>query len=347
VDNQSSNSLINRAIIESRFGDRSFILVEGDLLKDDGDLIVVNTYRNDDGEVTGDFADVIATKLEMADAFERPIFFLENGGTINLIQGENKSSQKLLVIHTNLKEGQPISAELYAEMIRGLFSAIVALEVAGYRFSNISFPVLFRKGIGSIYNEAAKTLIKYAVQWLKQSNYTNSIRYFVYIGNEVVQWNEAIERSLGRSVVNAAVDEEVSRLRLYLLGLISSFPREQAVYQDTLVPLQNALNREMISPEVVAAFGRKLAESLCETITGNTEASFNANLSAMKHSGKHDLFFIQNLYQMKAYGNTSVHRSNPIYGTDKLSSDDLKILLLILKDILGEYERNILGGLDV
>ena len=100
----------------------------------------------------------------------------------------------------------------------------------------------------------------------------------------------------------------------------------------------------MISPEVVAAFGRKLAESLCERITGNTNVTFNINLSTVKHTGNYDPFFIQCLYQIKAYGNTSIHRSKPMYGSDSLTSDDLKILLLILKKILLEYQKKIMQG---
>lgn len=332
------NEMINRVIIESNRGDKSFILIKGNLLRDDGDLIVVNTYEDMNGNIIGDFSQMVKEQFHLANAKERTIFFLENGGSVNLIESSSDTSIRILILHSRLREGEPISKELYEKLIKGLFSALVSLEVSGYRFSTISLPVLLRKGISHIHNEAAAILIQHAVKWLKTSKYTNTIRYYVYEKGDQNKWNDAIEQTLGRSVVNATIDEQVSKLRIYLLALIYSFPKDEAVYQDTLVPLQNALNRELISPEVVAAFGRKLAESLCEKMTGNTKVSFNVNLSTLKKAGNLDPFFLQCLYQIKAYGNTSIHRSNPIYGSDTLTLDDLKILLIILKKILLAYQ---------
>lgn len=342
MENEKLNTVINRVIIESNKGDRSFTLVEGDLLQDDGDLIVVNTYENEHGEIEGDFAQVLKEQFHLGESQERPVFYLENGGYISFIESVDKEAKKMLILHSKLKEGEPISQQLYETMIKGLFSSLVSLEISGFAFTTVSFPVLLRKGINGVYNEAASTLIQQAVKWLKKSSCTNTIRYYVYLENDSTLWHEAIERSLGRSVVNANIDEDISRLRTYLLGLIYSFPKEEAVYHDTLVPLQNALNRDSISPEVVAAFGRKLAESLCESITGNTDVTFNINLSTIKNKENIDPFFIQCLYQIKAYGNTSIHRSKSIYGSDSLTSEDLKILLLILKKILLEYQKKIM-----
>ena len=254
MDNEKNNTVINKVIIESNQGDRSFTLVEGDLLQDDGDLIVVNTYENEHGEMEGDFAEVVKNKFQLIEAKERPIFYLENGGYMSLIEPAHKDSKMMLILHSKLKEGEPISKELYETMIKGLFSALVSLEISGYRFATVSFPVLLRKGINGIYDEAAATLIQHAVKWLKKSSYTNTIRYYVYLENDSVLWNESIERSLGRSVVNANIDEEMSRLRIYLLGLIYSFPKEEAVYQDTLVPLQHALNRDSDQPRSCSCF---------------------------------------------------------------------------------------------
>ncbi|MBO1514350.1 DUF4145 domain-containing protein [Metabacillus bambusae] len=341
METSKENTLRNRVIIETNHGERSFFLVEGDLLLDDGNLMVVNSYENEYGETTGDFVDLLNIHFDVDFIKEKPVFFLENGGYISLVETlTNKGLDKrmILILHSKLEEGKAINRSIYESLIKGLFSALTSLELTGYKFESVSFPVLLRKGLNGIYNEAAEVLIKYAVEWLKKSIHTNTIRYYVFHHDEVELWNKAIEYSLGRSIVYAK-ENEINILRYYILGLIYSFPKEESVYHDTLIPLQNALNRDQISPEIVAAFSRKLAESLCELITNHYDVSFDTNISTLKKNGNIDPIFIQCLYQIKAFGNTSIHRSRPNFGTDKIIAEDLKILLFILKKLLIKYEE--------
>lgn len=332
------NNLLNKVIIESLKGDRSFVLIKGDIYKDDGELIVVNTYE-ESGQIVGDFSNA-KEKFKLTEAKERIVFFLENGGHISILESENPSDKKLLFLHSKLNESEQTSIDLYEEMIKGLFSALVSLEVSGYKFPTISLPVLLRKKIENIYNEAASVLINHASVWLKKSSFTHSIRYYVWVENDDIQWNAAIEHSLGRSPVNTLIDNELSDLRKYVLGELFTFPKVNSVYQDTIIPLQNGLNQDMISPEMIASFGRKLAESLCEMISGNSHDTFDKNLTLIKNNNLiSDTFFLQCLYQIKAYGNTSIHPTKAQNDLFKINADDLKILLLILDKIQFEYRK--------
>lgn len=337
MDSEMEKLLINRVNIESKHGDRSFILLKGDILKDDGDLIVVNTYKSDIGETVGDFVSFVSA----CEAKEQQVYVLENGSTISLLEKSQLNFKRMLILNTNLLEGEQLAKESYECFIKGLFSSLAALELLGYQFPTISLPILLRKGLsGNYYNEAA-ILINHAVEWLKRSSYTNTIRYYVYLEQDMEIWNEAIEHTLGRSVVNPNENEDSSRLRQYILGVISTFPKDEVVYKDTLVPLQIALSRDTISPHVVAAFGRKLAETFCELITGKVDVTFNTNLASMRDMAEFDSFFIQSLYQIKAFGNTSIHRTQPKYVTNEMDPDDFNILLSILIKILLVYENRI------
>lgn len=337
----SANTLLNRVNVETNYGDRSFFLINGDLLLDDGDLYIVNTYENSSGEKYGDFVSLIKEKYQASYLNDKPIYYLKDGGYIGLsIPKDRNRNPILLFVHTKLKEGEEISKDLYESIIKGIYASLASLELSGYQFHTISFPVLLRKGISHIYKDAASILIKNSISWLKKSLSTNTIRYYVYLKEDAEEWNQALDGALGRKAIDPNYDEEVSGLRNFILSLINYFPKQSILYEDTILPLQNTLMRENISPEIVASFGRKLAESLSEEMLGQQSISFNKNLKLLEDL-QFDPLFIQTLYQIRSFGNSSIHRSKITYGINTMETEDLKILLIIIKKLIVYYQEKV------
>ncbi|MEK4230855.1 hypothetical protein [Solibacillus sp. FSL H8-0538] len=333
------NLLINQVLIESKYGNRSFNLILGDLLQDDGQLLVLNVYE-EDGAPDGDFMPFI----EQHKNNEKPLIFLRNGGIITFINAQ----QPILVVYSKLQEGIPISPTMYDEFIQSIFSAVLRLELEGKQFNTIALPVIFRKGIGAIYEDAANTLISYAAKWLKQSQFTKSIRYYVYLKDDMPVWDAALNTALGRMIIDLSEHGELQQIRRVVLSEIERFSKQHVAYQDTLIPIRDALERPQMTVEVIAAFTRKLAETLCVELTGDAHATFDANIFTLIQQKIHSQLFIQRLYLVKAFGNSSIHRATTENYPIQTTIDDLKILLIILLQLIKDFPKeNLIKKVEV
>lgn len=316
--------LINEVIIDSMRGEKTFCLVQQDLFTGQHDLTVLNVYGKD-REIVGDFAEYVRTLTN-----GRVLSVLDDGEKIVYYEAPNK----VLVIFGKDDENAAISPEKYAASIQALFAAVWRLEMEGVHFETMALPVIFRKAIATIHPYAIEQLIEKASKWLEKSFYTQSIKYYIYLEQDAAAWNEAMNTALGRTAITLEAEGAIANLRRMIISEIELFPSKHRLYVDTLTPLKRSLHSKLVTIEVVAAFSRKLTEAYCEMLTGQASATFDQNLFFLKENKMLSPIFIQQMYLIKNFGNSAVHRSQPFNSPYAFVSEDLKILLLLTYIVL-------------
>lgn len=328
-----NNKLINQVLVESPAGNKAFNLILGDILQDDGQLTILNVYEDETG-IVGDFSVQVLAQQQN----ERVIGYLHDGGRITFVE----APKCIITIYVKKNEHEAITEEEYAQYIQAIFSAIMHVELIGYTCQTIALPVLFRKAIKAIHAEAIHVLIKQAERWLEKSLHTTSIRYYVYLPQDMEMWNQALNQVLGRAFIDVSEAGDLQQIRRLLLIEMERFSQYHPIYHDTLLPLKSALERPQLTMEVIAAFARKLAESLCEELVGQAGNSFDTNIYQLRQQGHYSAVFIQRLYVVKAFGNSAVHRQINDYAFMPVQSDDLQILLLIILQLIKDFPKEVL-----
>ena len=321
------NKLVNQVLVETKAGNRSVNLMQGDILQDDGQLTVLNVYE-EAGVITGDFS------AQLQDVEERVMRYNHDGGHISYSDG----AKRRITIYVKKKEQDEMLIEDYEYYIQSVFSVIMLLELEGCEFQTIALPVLFRKTILPIHEQAIQVLLKQAEHWLEQSLHTRAIRYYVYLPEDMELWNTSLDNVLGRPSLDISEVGEVQQIRQLLVKELDQFSQFDAIYWDTLMPLRDVLQKPQLTLEVVAAFARKLAEGLCEQLFGIEENSFDLQIRYLSLQKKVDHTFIQQLYLVKAFGNSAVHRTNRLQ-LMQTKVEDLQILLLLILQLIQKFPK--------
>lgn len=191
------NQIIQEQTIDTVNGNSKFSLIYGDMLQVHTDLWVTTVYAENKGEL---FQSIQKSLLLSEDTQERKIIPLRNGGHIGFI---NHSSQKLLTVNLNMTEGNPINQRDFNQMIQATFAGLAALVYEGYRFDVISIPVIGKKGIHlKEYEDSLKSLIHYAVNYLKYATPSTTINYYVLEKEELPFWDNAMSNIFSRNVLD-------------------------------------------------------------------------------------------------------------------------------------------------
>ncbi|MFK4997137.1 hypothetical protein ACI2OX_04680 [Bacillus sp. N9] len=238
-------------------------------------------------------------------------------------------------MHTEIVEYESITLEQYQLYIDAVFTSLQALEAYGYHFESIALPVLLRNGIQSIHEEAIKRLIENAAAWLKTSAHTKVIKYVLYKDHDSRLWNDHLDKVLGRKI--AHVNKESTIYRNQVLSLLQRFDQNIPYWNDTLLPIRNALERKDFRPEVLAAFSRKLLEVFCHDFNkaqNSSETTLDGYLAFIRKNKLLNEWDIQTFYQIRSFGNPSIHRPDPVIGPKSMNENDITILLLSLYKLL-------------
>jgi hypothetical protein len=330
------NKIKNRVIVESFKGDRAFLLLEGDIFIEPADTYVFNTYKNMDMEVSGSLIDRLRDLYQQDEISDTPFYFTKNGVTVNRLQLDK--GRNVLLLHSGLFEHENLSLEQYKTFIEIVFTSLTALEAYGERLETIAFPVLLRNGLTSIYRDAIKILVEKATEWLKTSDSTKVIKYVLYEDGDADKWNDHLDHVLGRTVIKVNESSELRQYQNKALSILQRFNPNVAYWNDTLLPIQDALQRKDFRPEVLAAFSRKLLEVYSHDLNevdGNEASSLEGNLSIIRKKNKElTEWDIQMLYQIRSFGNPSIHRTDQLVGPSTMNEKDVMILLICLCRLL-------------
>ncbi|MEH6934258.1 hypothetical protein [Bacillus sp. JJ783] len=336
-------NIINRVIVDSTFGDRSFLLCKGDLLESSGDgAIVITTYKNESGQIYGELVESIRQRMNIDTLKIDPFYHVNDQVFIGYtILQEGKQDKFVLTINFNRTHDILFSKEEYEELIEGVFATLAALEFSGYRFSSIALPVIGRKGLVGNYSAEITTLLEHATRWLKKSKYTKTIYYCIYLDEDVEIWNATLNQVLGRSIIPLHYSKEMDQIQKELLNILDSIPKSDAFWEDTFLPLRTALQRvNEIQFETLAAFGRKFAENTCQNLcelTGTGTELFDMNLRNIKNNNVLNRSMSQYMYGLRSFGNPAIHRTATLIGENRPTEEDIYVLLLMLRKILKLY----------
>ncbi|MBO1514349.1 hypothetical protein [Metabacillus bambusae] len=237
---QLQAKIIQQLILDTRNGDRYFELLYGDLLSANTDLLVTTVYNSNDGELFNS----IKKQLNLVEYAERKIIPLDNGGFIGFIQ---HPMQHILTVHLNRLEGSVIGNEEFNQIIQSTFSAMAALVYEGYSFKEISLPVIGKKGLDpNEYKGSLQTLIHNAVKYLKYTDTTKTIKYYVNVEEDVPFWESAMNTLFPRNHVNQPNTKEmISNTKVKIVSLIDSFPyTDRTVLKNILIEISKELIKD-------------------------------------------------------------------------------------------------------
>ncbi|WP_322551844.1 hypothetical protein AAB109_05830 [Priestia megaterium] len=347
-----SNKILKKILLETGQDDRSFLLLHGDLLQDEGDVIIITIHDNAD-QSQGELYEAVKQKYGIDLWEERRIYFLEGGGWIGEVKIDNEDSHHkpiILTLHTGLPEGTVFEIETYEKYVKGTFAALAALEFEGVNFRDVALPVLIRKGLENNYEEAIQLLIKYATSWLKKSLHLKTIKYYIYHSEDAVKWDSAMEKVLSRTYVSYQKAGIIQQLRREIIMVIDTFKKEKDLDYDLLWSLRESISRnsEGISKEV-GINARTLAEvivkNLCEkepSIGRRPKEDLSRTIQFLKEEKIISELLSQYLHSLRSFGNFMAHmdrNSEYKYSISHIQEDDKLFFMTTLLRTLRYYAR--------
>ncbi|PFK46554.1 hypothetical protein COI93_04320 [Bacillus cereus] len=353
IQKKVPNKILKKLLLDTVHGDRSFLLLQGDLLQDEGDVIVITIHDQGDSP-QGDLYDLVKEKFDIDHWHEKEIYFLGDHGWIGEVHYEHREGRHnpvILTLHTGLPEGTIFEITAYEKYVKGTFAALAALEFEGRSFRELALPVLIRKGLEENYEEAIQCLIKHATSWLKSSKCSETIKYYIHKPEDAMKWEESMESVLSRTYVSYSKAGIVDQLRKEVLTVIDTYKKEEYLWREVLSPLRNSLSmqKDRISPDtkrVARSLAEVIVKLICEKqgIPFHLQASnLTSTIETLKRSDIIPELAAQYLHVLRTFGNKKSHIDNSDqfkYPIRTLGEDD-EILLLstILRSL--RYYANI------
>ena len=345
VKNRAKNKVLKKLLLDTMYGDRSFLLIQGDLMQDEGDVIII-TIHDQDSNLQGELFESVKEKFGIGKWEEKLIYNLDDHGWIGKVVYDHLDgghNPVILTMHTGLPEGTTFEIEAYEKYVKGTFAALAALEFDGSKFRELSLPVLIRKGLENNYEEAIQCLIKHATNWLKSSKNGETIKYYIYQPQDAIKWEESMEAVLSRTYISYSKSGIINQLRKEIIKQIDTYKKDKFLWEEVLIDLRSSLatEKDEISSTTKIA-GRKLAEVIVKSICNKHNIPNDSDLAAMiaklKNTNIIPDLAAQYLHSLRIYGNKKAHIDNSEkieHPIKKLFEEDGIILLsTILRTLL-------------
>ncbi len=351
VLNKYEQQAINSVLIESSSGLRTFELVQGDILADPADLLVLSTHHNPKIQPTG----LIISSIKNSFGFDIDVsnkWLNFSGGILSCIQipPKNFPFSCILIMRIADSQKQDDPVHYYDTAVQGTFSSICALEFTGKAFSTISLPVLSGQRVID-YQQAVASLLRHGVEWLRRSIYTKRLRYYVFEEAGMAAWDDAMNACLGRSYVDTGKKSILCGLCREIVHVIDKYDVADEIFARILNELRDTLGQpNHISPQRVAIVGHKLAEyvaeRLCQIANVTVKRELVNNIEALRKTKVAD-WVLSYLNSLRVFGNESVHEIGS--RRDKVPSclgeNDLVSILSAIRSVI-DFWQNSLTALE-
>lgn len=344
-DVETSNSVV----IETPTGYKTFKLVFGDITTVSTDLLVVSTHSNLDFEASGLVLDRLWDQHDVVvDRAQRWLTLGEDLWTCFQEQHAPTPFSGLLTICLPQILHQPDPLPFFDRAMRGVFASCASLEYMGCSYPVVSLPVLYgQRLVAKHYPEAVKSLIRHALDWLKQSKGTKVVQFVIFEAQKKEAWNEAMDQCLGRFPISAAADQVLQSLCLDLAQQLTShtFPE----LQEPLAELAGDLSHpDKISIESICNSGRKLVEAMLDVVlrqqaTGKIKsANFNSiatDIDDLRNRGRIAPWIASYMHSLRIFGNHTAHYQNDAltYRPNRLSRGDIVSALCAIRALLSSW----------
>lgn len=261
---------INSVSVETAQGYKTFNLMHGDITQVPTDLLVLSAY----GDAVSSPEGQVVRALCRRDVFIAPephwLNFSERCWTsFQRQEGGGPLSALLTVFIRQLAwTGDPLP--MFEEAVLGVFASLAALEYRGEAYKRVSLPVLYGQRIlmehsrgKELYPRLIEILIRQGLLWLKKSDQTHTIQFVVFEENQMVAWDEAMNKTMGRSLISAGSDAVLVSLCQEIVDVIHSRPDGRLA--GAVVPLADALaHQDRLSIENVCVWVGNLSK-LCSS----------------------------------------------------------------------------------
>lgn len=331
---------VNAVSVETPHGLRTFELYSGDMFSQAVDLMVISTHHREQEQASGPLVETLRDQFAFeVDASDAMIQF--GGGISACAQPADDSVpfHELLTMRIAAPRLQKEPAEFYDRAIQSTFASVAMLEFLGRSFESIALPVLVREGIID-YSSAVRSLLRHALTWLRRSQHTNSVRYYVYHPDELVEWDAAMNASLGRTYVDAEGESVLRGLCREIVSAIDSGVL-RGYFDELDDALRNALaNPDRLCVQTIATFGRKLSEVVTEQVCRDLNLPLGrdllTNIEAVRNSKMLAAWIASYLHSLRVFGNEGVHSLAVKRGVvpSALSTEDLLSIFCAIRAVI-------------
>lgn len=350
-DSSDGAQTINSVSVETPSGYRSFQLVQGDIAALPTDLLICSSHPDEhrplDGQIIRRLRERYGVALQQACRF----LSLDHDCWTSFHPAPAGLSYTHALV---LRMPEPVSKNegnvLFDNAIQGTFAAAAALELMDYRFPVVSIPLLYNRQLENRV-AGAEALIRRATAWLKQSAHTHTIQMVFCDTRDMACWDEAMNRSLGRSYVSGGSNKLVAGLCSEVLGLLAGTPDPRLA--NAIGPLRGALAQaDKLYVEHIGAFGRKLVELMLRHLLPklglrHTNVLAN-NIDELTKSHRVAPWIVSYMHTLRIFGNECVHSRDQIssYQPARVDTGDLVIALSTIRSLLAFWNEFCSGPIE-
>lgn len=347
----SYSHLLNTVSVETPNGFRTFNLFQGDLCDSNAELLVVSTHANPLAGMDGMVMKSMEERLNVDFSTLRPLLLLRDAAGSYLVDsGGILGSCRVLLVripgaNTIMRQGEePI--RVYKDILWTVFGSLAALEMDEEipHLKSMALPLLGGMREYEIPN-IMETLLHQALGWLKASRFMEKVDFYVFEEDHVTEWEDAMNRALGRRVVNLASNAALEGLQQELRAQIErSKGLDQDALQKILLPVEEYLKSDSVYFHSVAMAARQTVEHMVQNIRDMHELPCQKDLfHEIKLLYDKDIiapWIVNHFHCLRILGNEGVHaKGSVLYRPKELQEADLMALLCSLLRVLMFWEE--------
>ena len=337
----STTKLVNTTSIESPFGYKSINLYVGDITTCRDELLVVSSYPKQAGEPVGAVIQAFKQSHGLSIKAIKPLILMNNViGTYRVAPHEGSNShffKDILVVKIPGGSGDNSELstvlEVYGNLLWTVFGSIAALEQGGNEYRSMAMPLLGGQR-GYPLQDSMEIILRQATRHLKSSRTMTSVNIYLDSENTLLAWSSAMDKVLGRRLVDAAKHQVIAALRSEILVKIRESSKfSSADFSDVITPLESALKADTICLQLVAAFGRSLVERIVSKILLvrkiPSKNNLQQNISTLAYQEVVAPWMASHFHSLRVFGNEILHGKDKIvnFRPDRLEEEDLVAVL--------------------
>lgn len=343
--------IVNTCNIDTIYGNRSINIIKEDITESNDDLIIFSTHADLETPIYGEVYNSLCKKYAMTRSGKGKMSMEINGIVLEYWREklEDKIQNFLMARISEFSQKSNI-VEIHDKHVKAIFSSLKALEFNELIFENISLPIIAGNRNVDSY-ESIKILLKYSIKFLKESKNTETINFYFIEEEEEQVWNEAFEKTLGRTYYKqgsmAVIESLIVALQDRIEVVIDSGNFKEIEY-----PLRS-IDRELdgvdsLSISNIAINSRKI----CEIIAKEVADMKNINIAKIKYDLSSILnvlaskdvlapWVIQYLHTARVFGNKAAHVQSTLkYCPTKIFYSDFISILAALYNIIEFWYYN-------
>lgn len=344
--------IVNTCNIDTIYGNRTINLIREDIAETKGELIIFSTHLDDELPIDGEVYQSLKKKYKLKFSGKGSVSTEINGVKLQYWRERDQDGdmQSFLMARIPSFESNQNIINAHDRNIKALFSTIKALEFNDCTFESISMPTI--AGNTHIdYYESIKILIKFAIKFLKESKSTEIINFYIVNKEDEKKWNDAFEKTLGRTYYKQGSTVVIEALIVNLKEIIIKIFESERFGE--LEHILRIIDRELdevdsLSISSIAINSRKISEIVAKEIASRHNINiyrYKNDLSTILNvlATKDILapWITQYLHTSRVFGNKSAHVESTIkYKPDKLYYSDFISILASLYNILNFWFYN-------